>query len=172
MNRTSRGSILYIAVLVLVILVSSFSVVAGWKGSIMHTDFSAPFKKIVAKLDELTTSTSATKSTNADSVYKNEFKSSASGQTQISTSEAKISFKVVVTIAPVSRPTAVVIPTVEFITPTNTFPTIEPGAPGSKEWDEEFWRKWDEISKHNKEMEQQVDESHRQFCEQHPSFCN
>ncbi|GEM_PF-6022231 len=57
--------------------------------------------------------------------------------------------------------------------PTSTpFPTIIPGRPGSKEWEEEFWRKWDEMGKHNAEMQKKVEDSQKAFCEKNASLCN
>lgn len=40
-----------------------------------------------------------------------------------------------------------VVPTVKYVFPTYSYPTIAPGQPGSKEWNKEFQRKWDEMGK-------------------------
>ena len=52
------------------------------------------------------------------------------------------------------------------------YPTIVPGAPGSKEWDEEFWKKWNENSAKNDAMQKEVEESQKKFCEENPNLCN
>ena len=55
--------------------------------------------------------------------------------------------------------------------PTWIFPTVAPGQPGSKEWEAEFQRKWDEMTKQNQYMQQQVQQSQQQFCQQNPTLC-
>ena len=51
------------------------------------------------------------------------------------------------------------------------YPTIEPGKPGSKEWEEEFWKNWNEMGAKNDEMQKQVEESQKKFCEENPNLC-
>lgn len=51
------------------------------------------------------------------------------------------------------------------------FPTVATGQPGSKEWEAEFQRKWDEMTKQNQQMQQQVQQSQQQFCQQNPTLC-
>lgn len=63
-------------------------------------------------------------------------------------------------------------PTVIYRYPTYSYPTPIPGRPGSKEWDEEFWKKWDETGKRNAEMQKQVEENQKKFCEQNADLCN
>ena len=78
-----------------------------------------------------------------------------------------------------------------------TYPTAEPGKPGSKEWEEQFWKDWNEtnayIDQKNAEVQQsqsefnvqfkeqqaeneafkkQVEESQKKFCEENPDLCN
>jgi hypothetical protein len=59
----------------------------------------------------------------------------------------------------------------KYVYPTYSFPTAKPGEPGSKEWEEEFQRKWDEMTKSNAEAQKRVEEAQRQFCEQNPDLC-
>lgn len=56
--------------------------------------------------------------------------------------------------------------------PTYVFPTVVPGQPGSKEWEEQFQKQWDEMTKKNAEMQKQVEDSQKAFCSQHPDLCN
>lgn len=52
------------------------------------------------------------------------------------------------------------------------YSTIEPGKPGSKEWEEEFWKNWNEMGVKNDAMQKQVEESQKKFCEENPNLCN
>ncbi len=51
-------------------------------------------------------------------------------------------------------------------------PSIAPGAPGSREWEEDFWKRWEEMGKKNEEMQKKVEESQKKFCEENPNLCN
>ncbi|MDO8498129.1 MAG: hypothetical protein Q7S61_06330 [bacterium] len=55
--------------------------------------------------------------------------------------------------------------------PTWIFPTVAPGQPGSKEWNEQFWKQWNDMTKQNQQMQQQVQQSQQQFCQQNPTLC-
>lgn len=56
--------------------------------------------------------------------------------------------------------------------PQYSYPTPVPGRPGSKEWEEEFWRTWDEKGKWIEQKNKEVEESQKKFCEQNPNLCN
>lgn len=60
----------------------------------------------------------------------------------------------------------------EYKPPQYSYPTPVPGRPGSKEWEEEFWRKWDEMGKKNEESQRRVEESQKKFCQENPNLCN
>lgn len=60
----------------------------------------------------------------------------------------------------------------EYKSPQYSYPTPVPGRPGSKEWEEEFWRKWDEMGKQIEQKNKEVEESQKKFCEQNPTLCN
>lgn len=54
----------------------------------------------------------------------------------------------------------------QYVEPTAyVFPTYPPGSLGSKEWKEEFDRKYEETKK-------QIEESRKKMCESNPDFCN
>lgn len=55
---------------------------------------------------------------------------------------------------------------------SSNFPTIKPGDPGSKEWSEEFWKKFEEMGRQNAASQKAVEEAQRQFCAQNPDLCN
>lgn len=83
------------------------------------------------------------------------------------------------TLTPVPTATPSAIPVqkrsteVYYVYPTmKPFPTIVPGEPGSKEWDEAFKKRWDEMGKHNAEMQKKVEDSQKAFCEKNPNLCN
>lgn len=83
---------------------------------------------------------------------------------QINTSET------VVTVAPTRSASRTII---RVITPTPiVYPTAAPGSPGSKEWEDNFWKTWNEMGAQNAAMQKQVEESQAQFCRDHPSLCN
>jgi hypothetical protein len=50
--------------------------------------------------------------------------------------------------------------------------TPAPGEPGSKEWYEEFERKWQEAKKQIEEQEKRVKEANEKFCQENPDLCN
>lgn len=52
------------------------------------------------------------------------------------------------------------------------FPTAVPGQPGSKEWEADFQKKWDEMTKQNAAMQKQVEDAQKAFCDKNPSLCN
>lgn len=61
-------------------------------------------------------------------------------------------------------------PRISYFTPT-PWPSIIPGQPGSKEWEEEFWRRWEELGKKNAEFQKQVEAAQKEFCQSHPALC-
>lgn len=84
------------------------------------------------------------------------------------------------TIEPTQKPTETPVPSVAptktqniyYVYPTATpYPTIVPGQPGSKEWEEEFQKKWNEMSTKNSQMQQQVEDSQKKFCQEHADLC-
>ncbi|MDP3726706.1 MAG: hypothetical protein Q8Q96_00115 [bacterium] len=56
--------------------------------------------------------------------------------------------------------------------PQYNYPTPIPGRPGSKEWEEEFWREWDERGKWIDQKNKEVEEAQKKFCEENPKLCN
>lgn len=60
----------------------------------------------------------------------------------------------------------------EYKQPQYSYPTPVPGRPGSKEWEEDFWRTWDERGKWIEQKNKEVEESQKKFCEQNPNLCN
>lgn len=59
----------------------------------------------------------------------------------------------------------------KYVYPTYVYPTIKPGDPGSKEWNDEFWKKWEEMSKSNADAQKAVEEAQKVFCQENPDLC-
>lgn len=59
-----------------------------------------------------------------------------------------------------------------YAEPTYAYPTIAPGSAGTSQWQEEFWKKWNEMTEKNAQMQKQVQESQKKFCEENAELCN
>jgi len=57
----------------------------------------------------------------------------------------------------------------DYAYPTYTYPTK---TDAQKARDEEFQRKWDEMSKYNEQKNKEVQEAQKKFCEENPNLCN
>lgn len=74
------------------------------------------------------------------------------------------------TVTPIATPTKT--PVIYYVYPTSTpYPTIIPGQPGSKEWEEQFQKTWNDMSTKNSQMQQQVEDSQKKFCQEHADLC-
>jgi hypothetical protein len=170
MNISStRGSVLFIIFLVLIILISSSMVVAGWNEGQLETKITAPFKSLFSTIQNKL-QPSITPGQPSPAQYTSSSEATFNKETE-ATAE---SHSVILVITPTSKVRITVAPTkgTRYIYPTTGYPTIAPGAPGSKEWNDAFWEKWQEMSKHNSQMQKQVQENQESFCENNPSLCH
>lgn len=165
-----RARIAFLGLIILLLLSSSTSLYAGFTGGEINKKIIAPYKKFNQSLSDYFKKILSEEDKSSPKPPINNF-------TIInSTSEAKIIIDDKVYQSPkttaVPKKTQEYKQVIEFVYPTYIIPTAVPGQPGSKEWDEEFRKKWDEMSKKNAEMQKQVEESQKKFCQDNPNLCN
>lgn len=142
-------------------------VVAGWNEGQLETKVTAPLKELF-----FTVQNALKPSPMPPEPSPFQYSSSSEATPEAITRGAPEATHSVVYFTPI--PTKVsVIPTqnVHYVYPTTVYPTVAPGAPGSKEWNDAFWKRWEEMGQHNSEMQHQVEEAQKTFCENNPSIC-
>lgn len=60
----------------------------------------------------------------------------------------------------------------QYIEDKKIFYTYPTKTDAQKAWDEEFQRKWDEMSKYNEQKNKEVQEAQKKFCEENPNLCD
>jgi hypothetical protein len=164
-NVSSRASLIFIALLVVILLSSSVSIYAGWKSGDFDKQLFQPIRKTADTFNKAI-NRMIQSPTNNDSYYQKSYlpESTASAESSININNDVNSNKAV-------TPTQVT--QHQFVYPTYTpYPTIVPGQPGSKEWEEQFQKNWNDMQKKIDENQKNVEESQRQFCIDHPTLCH
>lgn len=163
----SKGALHYVLVLLIIFVASSMNIISGWNGNQLKSTFVDPAKKIISTVGGIFNPkpTPISKQSN-QFIPQIDYSATASSETKTS---------LVITITPTRRvyyPTSTYTPPRTSPIPSIAYPTIAPGEPGSKEWNEEFWKKWNEMSQQNNDLQKSVEEAQKQFCQENPSLCN
>ena len=143
----------------------SFSLYAGWKSGGIQKIIIDPTVSAVKKVKEIISDFNVNPPLKKDITNKNEKNFAPQASPKIN--------RITSTIQPQIPTVTPTLPqTIYYPDPTMTSPTIIPGSPGSKEWNEEFWRKWDEMKRQNEEAQKKVEEAQKKFCQDNPTLCN
>jgi hypothetical protein len=160
-----RSSTIFLFILLVAVVTGSFSLYEGWKSGEIQKIIIDPTASAVKKVQEIVSDFNVNPPLKKDITNDNEKNFAPTASPNINRISSTIQPQ-----KPMATPT---LPQrIDYPDVTTTSPTIIPGSPGSREWDEEFWRKWDEMKKQNEESQKKVEEAQKKFCLDNPTLCN
>lgn len=163
----SKGALQYVILLLIIFVASSLNIISGWNGNQLKSAVMDPAKKIVSTVGGIF-NPKPTPPSRQNNQFTPQIDYSATASSETKTS-------LVITLTPTRQaplPTSSFAPRRLTPVPTITYPTIAPGEPGSKEWNDAFWKKWNEMSQQNSDLQKTVEEAQKQFCQENPTLCN